>query len=138
MKKQLDTELEHLTTSFAQLRAAQAKFKECVLNTAKISEGRGAKTPGMLNRNQRRSARRRWVEMQNEGMLSSVRSKGYSEILSVELIAQGAQYKTVMWRRLKIRRRRKLGKNGQGVEVEKSVKEEGVSGLSSEECCDKR
>ena len=30
VKKQLDDELEHLTSSFSQLRAAQAKFKECL------------------------------------------------------------------------------------------------------------
>ncbi|KAF3182344.1 subunit of tubulin prefoldin [Orbilia oligospora] len=30
VKKQLDEELEHLTASFQKLRAAQAKFKECV------------------------------------------------------------------------------------------------------------
>ncbi|CCU81939.1 Prefoldin subunit domain containing protein [Blumeria hordei DH14] len=29
IKRQLDEELEHLTTSFAQLRAAMAKFREC-------------------------------------------------------------------------------------------------------------
>jgi prefoldin alpha subunit len=29
VKKQLDDELEHLTNSFTQLRAAQAKFREC-------------------------------------------------------------------------------------------------------------
>ncbi|PWW76324.1 Prefoldin alpha subunit [Tuber magnatum] len=30
VKKQLDDELEHLTTSFAKLRQAQNKFKECI------------------------------------------------------------------------------------------------------------
>lgn len=30
VKKQLDDELEHLTSSFQQLRAAQAKFRECL------------------------------------------------------------------------------------------------------------
>ena len=30
MKKQLDTELEHLTNSFQSLRSAQSKFRECV------------------------------------------------------------------------------------------------------------
>jgi len=30
VKKQLDDELEHLTSSFTQLRAAQAKFRECL------------------------------------------------------------------------------------------------------------
>ncbi|TQS36175.1 hypothetical protein Golomagni_03379 [Golovinomyces magnicellulatus] len=29
IKKQLDDELEHLTTSFSQLRAAQTKFRDC-------------------------------------------------------------------------------------------------------------
>ena len=30
VKKQLDEELEHLTNSFSKLRAAQAKFRECL------------------------------------------------------------------------------------------------------------
>ncbi|XXG99108.1 Origin recognition complex, subunit 1 [Hypoxylon texense] len=30
VKKQLDEELEHLTSSFAQLHAAQSKFRECM------------------------------------------------------------------------------------------------------------
>ncbi|KAF6808672.1 byr1-binding protein bob1 [Colletotrichum musicola] len=30
VKKQLEEELEHLTTSFAQLHSAQAKFRECL------------------------------------------------------------------------------------------------------------
>jgi prefoldin alpha subunit len=35
VKRQLEDEVEHLTTSFTQLRAAQAKFKEC-LDSIKI------------------------------------------------------------------------------------------------------
>ncbi|KAG0649531.1 putative prefoldin subunit [Hyphodiscus hymeniophilus] len=34
VKKQLDDELEHLTASFQQLRAAQAKFRECLRSIA--------------------------------------------------------------------------------------------------------
>jgi len=34
VKKQLDDELEHLTNSFSQLRAAQAKFRECLRSIA--------------------------------------------------------------------------------------------------------
>jgi prefoldin alpha subunit len=34
VKKQLDDELEHLTNSFTQLRAAQAKFRECLRSIA--------------------------------------------------------------------------------------------------------
>lgn len=34
VKKQLDDELEHLTSSFGQLRAAQAKFRECLRSIA--------------------------------------------------------------------------------------------------------
>jgi hypothetical protein len=30
VRKQLDDDLEHLTSSFTQLRAAQAKFRECL------------------------------------------------------------------------------------------------------------
>ncbi|KUJ20584.1 Prefoldin alpha subunit [Mollisia scopiformis] len=33
-KKQLDDELEHLTNSYTQLRAAQAKFRECIRSIA--------------------------------------------------------------------------------------------------------
>jgi len=32
VKKQLDEELEHLTTSFTKLRGAQSKFKECKIS----------------------------------------------------------------------------------------------------------
>ncbi len=32
VKKQLDEEVEHLSSSFSQLAAAQAKFKECLRN----------------------------------------------------------------------------------------------------------
>ncbi|TGO82837.1 hypothetical protein BPOR_0747g00010 [Botrytis porri] len=38
VKKQLDDELEHLTSSFQQLRAAQSKFRECLRS---ISTGVG-------------------------------------------------------------------------------------------------
>ncbi|KAK0117719.1 subunit of tubulin prefoldin [Cadophora gregata] len=34
VKKQLDDEIEHLTNSHAQLRAAQAKFRECIRSIA--------------------------------------------------------------------------------------------------------
>ena len=44
VKKQLDDELEHLTNSFAQLRAAQAKFRECLRS---ISTGITPKAEGM-------------------------------------------------------------------------------------------
>ncbi|ESZ89811.1 hypothetical protein SBOR_9807 [Sclerotinia borealis F-4128] len=40
VKKQLDDELEHLTSSFQQLRAAQNKFRECLRS---ISTGVGEK-----------------------------------------------------------------------------------------------
>lgn len=43
IKKQLDDELEHLTNSFSQLRAAQAKFRECLRS---IEEGVGSKVGG--------------------------------------------------------------------------------------------
>ena len=36
IKKRLDDELEHLTTSFSKLRAAQTKFRECLIS---ISDG---------------------------------------------------------------------------------------------------
>ncbi|OCL01512.1 Prefoldin alpha subunit [Glonium stellatum] len=41
LKKQLDTELEHLTTSFQSLRTAQSKFRDCLKS---ISTGLNAKT----------------------------------------------------------------------------------------------
>ena len=43
VKKQLDDELEHLTTSFSKLRAAQTKFRECVKS---IKEGISSYVPG--------------------------------------------------------------------------------------------
>ena len=43
VKKQLDDELEHLTSSFSQLRAAQAKFRECLRS---IATGVSAKVEG--------------------------------------------------------------------------------------------
>ncbi|KAI9838365.1 MAG: hypothetical protein M1819_005633 [Sarea resinae] len=44
VKKQLDDELEHLTNSFTKLRAAQAKFRECInsLNKGITSSTKGA------------------------------------------------------------------------------------------------
>lgn len=41
VKKQLDEEVEHLTTSFAQLQSAQIKFKDCL----RCVKAQGA-TPG--------------------------------------------------------------------------------------------
>ncbi|KAK1769906.1 c-myc binding protein [Phialemonium atrogriseum] len=45
VKKQLDDEVEHLTNSFAQLHAAQGKFKECLrcVNTAPTSQDKSKK-----------------------------------------------------------------------------------------------
>ena len=43
VKKQLDDELEHLTSSFTQLRAAQVKFRECLRS---IAEGVAPKIEG--------------------------------------------------------------------------------------------
>ncbi|QSZ30440.1 hypothetical protein DSL72_004963 [Monilinia vaccinii-corymbosi] len=43
IKKQLDDELEHLTSSFQQLRAAQNKFRECVRS---LSVGVGKQVEG--------------------------------------------------------------------------------------------
>ncbi|MCJ1439382.1 subunit of tubulin prefoldin [Xylographa pallens] len=43
VKKRLDDELEHLTTSFTKLRAAQTKFRECITS---IREGISSKTKG--------------------------------------------------------------------------------------------
>ncbi|KAI1008005.1 hypothetical protein K3495_g228 [Podosphaera aphanis] len=43
VKKQLDDELEHLSSSFAHLRAAQAKFRECLRS---IDAGLAPETPG--------------------------------------------------------------------------------------------
>ncbi|CDU24733.1 probable prefoldin subunit 5 [Sporisorium scitamineum] len=36
VKKQLETEVQHLTSSFGQLKAAQAKFKSCIESVATI------------------------------------------------------------------------------------------------------
>ncbi|KAI9840140.1 MAG: subunit of tubulin prefoldin [Sclerophora amabilis] len=43
VKKQLDEELEHLTNSFAKLRAAQTKFRECLKS---IGQGVSAAVEG--------------------------------------------------------------------------------------------
>ncbi|MCJ1380502.1 subunit of tubulin prefoldin [Xylographa soralifera] len=43
VKKRLDDELEHLTTSFTKLRAAQTEFRECLTS---IREGISSKTTG--------------------------------------------------------------------------------------------
>ncbi|KAI9655074.1 MAG: subunit of tubulin prefoldin [Trizodia sp. TS-e1964] len=45
VKKQLDDELEHLTNSFAKLRAAQAKFRDCV---KAIADGISPDTAGKI------------------------------------------------------------------------------------------
>lgn len=36
VKKQLETEVQHLTSSFGQLKAAQAKFKSCIESVATV------------------------------------------------------------------------------------------------------
>lgn len=48
VKKQLDEEVEHLTTSFAQLQAAQIKFKDCLrcVKSQEATPGKQASTPG--------------------------------------------------------------------------------------------
>ncbi|MCJ1323113.1 subunit of tubulin prefoldin [Xylographa vitiligo] len=43
VKKRLDDELEHLTTSFTKLRAAQTKFRECLTS---IREGISSRIAG--------------------------------------------------------------------------------------------
>ncbi|KAI9804267.1 MAG: subunit of tubulin prefoldin [Piccolia ochrophora] len=40
LKSRLDAELEHLTTSFQKLRAAQAKFRECVRAVGSVGASR--------------------------------------------------------------------------------------------------
>lgn len=47
VKKQLDEELEHLTSSFAQLHGAQNKFKDCL----RCVDNRTAAADGMSNLN---------------------------------------------------------------------------------------
>ncbi|KAI9881016.1 MAG: subunit of tubulin prefoldin [Pleopsidium flavum] len=49
VKKQLDNELEHLTNSFTELRAAQAKFRECLTS---VSEDIASKTAGKTTRDE--------------------------------------------------------------------------------------
>ncbi|KAH7334179.1 Prefoldin subunit-domain-containing protein [Rhizoctonia solani] len=44
VKKQLDDELTHLTNSFAQLKAAQAKFRGCLENVGEVSSENTSKT----------------------------------------------------------------------------------------------
>ncbi len=49
VKKQLDEELEHLTSSFAKLRAAQSRFQECLKSIDKgvssLDEGTDSDNP---------------------------------------------------------------------------------------------
>lgn len=47
VKKQLDEEVEHLTTSFAQLQAAQIKFRDCLrcVKTQGATKGKLCKPP---------------------------------------------------------------------------------------------
>ncbi|CAG8982764.1 hypothetical protein HYALB_00001045 [Hymenoscyphus albidus] len=45
VKKQFEDELTHLTNSFTQLRAAQARFRECLRS---IAGGVSGKVEGML------------------------------------------------------------------------------------------
>lgn len=51
VKKQLDDEVEHLTTSFAQLQAAQIKFKDCLrcVKTQGTTKGMEGKNKLTLN-----------------------------------------------------------------------------------------
>ncbi|KAJ8480989.1 hypothetical protein ONZ45_g7113 [Pleurotus djamor] len=44
VKRQLEEELNHLTTSFAQLKQAQAKFRSCIENVAEIKPQNKDKT----------------------------------------------------------------------------------------------
>ncbi|KAG9289150.1 hypothetical protein G9A89_022459 [Geosiphon pyriformis] len=39
VKKQLEEELSHLTTSFAQLKQAQGKFQDCILSVEAVKSG---------------------------------------------------------------------------------------------------
>jgi prefoldin subunit 5 len=51
VKKQLDEEVEHLTNSFTQLHAAQAKFKECLrcVKAGNVSSGGKSSPPVLLS-----------------------------------------------------------------------------------------
>ncbi|CEL52897.1 putative prefoldin subunit 5 OS=Schizosaccharomyces pombe (strain 972 / ATCC 24843) GN=bob1 PE=1 SV=1 [Rhizoctonia solani AG-1 IB] len=44
VKKQLDEELTHLTNSFAQLKAAQSKFRGCLENVSEVKPDNTSKT----------------------------------------------------------------------------------------------
>ncbi|CCO29723.1 putative prefoldin subunit 5 AltName: Full=Byr1-binding protein Bob1 [Rhizoctonia solani AG-1 IB] len=44
VKKQLDEELTHLTNSFAQLKAAQSKFRGCLENVSEVKPENTSKT----------------------------------------------------------------------------------------------
>ncbi|CAE6497849.1 unnamed protein product [Rhizoctonia solani] len=44
VKKQLDEELTHLTNSFAQLKAAQSKFRGCLENVSEVKPENASKT----------------------------------------------------------------------------------------------
>lgn len=49
LKSQLDDELQHLSTSYQKLRAAQQKFKECLGNIDKGLGGRASEGTYLLN-----------------------------------------------------------------------------------------
>jgi len=44
VKRQLDQELEHLTSSFGQLKQAQAKFKSCAENVSQLTSSTSDRT----------------------------------------------------------------------------------------------
>ncbi|KAG9004062.1 subunit of tubulin prefoldin [Tulasnella sp. JGI-2019a] len=45
VKRQLDEELQHLSSSFAQLSKAQARFKSCVENVNEVNKGKTILVP---------------------------------------------------------------------------------------------
>ncbi|KAE8543062.1 prefoldin, alpha subunit [Cryptococcus gattii VGV] len=51
VKKQLDQELDHLTTSYSQLKQAQTKFKSCIANVNELSPtSKGTVLMPLMNR----------------------------------------------------------------------------------------
>ena len=61
VKKQLDDEVQHLTNSYQNLRAAQQKFRDCV---ASIKKGVAENAQGMRQR--RRTCGHCWSTTSNE------------------------------------------------------------------------
>lgn len=88
VKKQLDEEVEHLTTSFAQLQAAQIKFRDCLrcVKTQGTSQGEPATWQGRRWSGEKRP---RWCSMMSAGTASPVLTRGGGGQLTNDIFTMG-------------------------------------------------